>query len=99
MGKGVTDRGVRVGSADGCRVAEPLEFKYKGDSVAEVYCYFAGTGDLFQAHESAAGDIEVVHYDIAERVDPETTTLYIDVLNPESLYTFDLESNWTIVKP
>lgn len=86
----LAEEGSRVGTGPGCQVTEEADFAFPDESLAEVSCYFAGAGDVFQAHHTASGDIEVTHYDVAEVIDADAGSYSMQMLNPTSVYTFDL---------
>ncbi len=90
------DPGRSMGRGQGCKNVEPEDFDYPQESLAEVYCYFAGGGDLFQARVNSGGDLEVVRYEVVEVLNYEAGTNSIDITNPESVYTFDLEEGWEV---
>lgn len=94
---GTRPEGYRVGQGQGCGVSEFSEFHFKQQSIAEVYCFFSGGGDLFQVRENDTRDLEVVRFDLDELIEASKIS-YIEASNPESVYTIDLEDNWTIVR-
>ncbi|MCR4311660.1 MAG: hypothetical protein NUV56_00080 [Candidatus Uhrbacteria bacterium] len=94
---GTTDADKRVGIGQGCEVVEPANFDFPDESIAEVYCYSAGAGDVFQARTTASGDLEVVRYLVSEVPDYENETYDIQIDEPESVYTFDLDAGWNII--
>lgn len=95
--EGLLLKDIPVGGDTGCSVTEKEKFDFE-DSVAEVYCYYAGSGQLFQAKETASGDLEVVRYLVTEVPDYENKTYSIEITNPSSVYTFDLLETQYIAK-
>ncbi len=96
-GKNLLFPDVPVGTGTGCSVTEKTKFDF-ADSLAEVYCYYAGGGQLFQAKETDAGDLEVFRYTVSEVPKNENKTYSIDITNPQSIYTFDLSKTQRIAK-
>lgn len=88
---GFKAEGIGVGRGQGCAVVDPHDFDFPDESVAEVYCYFAGGGDVFQARVNSSGDLEIVRHTVTETLDYEAGTNSIEITDPESVYTFDLE--------
>lgn len=80
---------IELGSDWGCSITSKEKFNFE-NSIAEVYCYSAGAGSLFQAKETASGDLEVVRYLVTEVPDYENKTYSIEITDPSSVYTFDL---------
>lgn len=95
--KGMLWENVVIGEGVGCSVTEKEQFDFE-DSIAEVYCYYAGSGQLFQAKETPSGDLEVFSYTVSEVLNYEDKTYSIEITNPQSVYTFDLLNTQYIVK-
>ena len=73
--------GLRMGSGYGCVVSEPADYEFTDTSLAEVNCYWAGGGEIFQALVNDAGDLEVLRYGTDE---------FAGMGSPQSVYTFNL---------
>lgn len=81
----------------GCSLTKKESFEFE-ESLDEVYCYFAGGGQLFQAKETTSGDLEVVRYLVTEVPNYENKTYNIEITNPQSVYSFDLLETQHIAK-
>lgn len=95
--EGLLFKDIVLGENTGCSVTEKELFDFE-DSIAEVYCYYAGGGQLFQAKETPSGDLEVFSYTVSEVPNYEDKTYSIEITNPQSIYTFDLLKTQYIVK-
>lgn len=88
---------IELGSDWGCSITSKEKFNFE-NSIAEVYCYSAGAGSLFQAKETDSGDLEVVRHTVTEVPNYENKTYNIEITNPQSVYSFDLLETQHIVK-
>lgn len=89
-GKDVLFSDVIVGSGAGCTITEKEKFQFPENSLSEVYCYFAGSGQLFQLRKTDAENIDVVHFLVTENIDYETKSYNIYITDASIVYTFKL---------